>query len=1058
MGSELKITTIKDYFRWLNVLGIAVKSLVSRFTIKCYKHLRSIIIYFSDMVNGFFGLKISFNFFFDYKSMFKNIIVVIFKRVSGGMYHNVSSTFACTTVPHRMMFPFPCPITLDTFVTFIFICRYNIATFYTLWFSALPINTLFAHISFFKTTRIRFHNTFRSLVPRGFTKASLTHFFDNFRTCFFSPLIPRSLSFLKYHNILLKIKRASFSVAYKKRLNFHTLTKSPVFDIKKPILVSSLIIACLFLNVKFCEAQQEERFYSILTFDKLLNSHSSPWVLTDNQASEVRNVRANREYGSVSKRATMLALMDGSASIIGLHRYYKANTIQRTINAESTFLYDVSSAGVQTLLASGLSDGAWWSFITYQDIAIGMNGTDKAIKWDGSLSVTDNTDAHRTAGNLVAELGAPFAELNTGSNLTASKWYQYKMAHYDGSSYTYSTARSNPIKTGSTVRDIYLTDIPIGETGTTTRYIYRTLGAADKATVLADTTYYLVGTLSDNSTGVLADTVTDATADDNVSPNWTTASGGTDITPTIGKYCVVNRERLFIAGNSTNPSNLDWSDEFNPDYFPSSDSEPIREDDGDAITAIFNQTGLLRVFKTRTLLNFYTDASSSDDWYASDPISHIGCPAPYSVANTPLGAMYLAYGGIHKFDGQNSVLVSDAVTPDILDILETNYDEVSGVYWKNEYLLAYTSLESGESENNRVLIYDIVRDAYTMDYKNINRWVIFGSGTDFGVLYSGDSTSAGFIYAQEGSAEGFRKRLKSDFESGTFDDARVYGDETDPKIELAWDCDIDGWLTELQTKNASITDIDSIETYLPDAIIDRPDTDGTWVSPGYEVNASVYQELLWNENLGEFGDVTFNVRSASSEAGLTSATFSSAYTDPSGSDISGLTANTWVQFRINLSTTNINFTPTLFVNNGYLFTMTYAKSISTYESAYDSIWIGGWEDFGVQGYEKYLQRIRVYYTGDNGTLTFNFKNEEGDTDTSFDIDLSVVPPYTEPDTGNVYEGVGDYKVYTYYTKDNSEGDAPIGQYWQFKISENGDYNNLWSVSKIEVGYDRVPLD
>lgn len=807
--------------------------------------------------------------------------------------------------------------------------------------------------------------------------------------------------------------------------------------------------------------EKQTHFYEIKSFAPGLNSMASHFLLTSDKghsASETRNVRTNKTYGSIAKRPTMLALLDGSNAITGLHRYYKADLTQKTINAELTYLYDVSAAGVQTLIGQGFTSGKWWSFLTYMNTAIGMNGYEQPIKWDAALLNTANTDGHRTAGYLVAELGAPFAELNTGTDLDASSWYAYKVAFSDGTTETYSDAKSNLILTGAAVYNVSLTDIPIGVTGTTSRIIFRTDGGASASAVdaLGNGDYKLLATISDNSTTTYNDTTADG-ALTTVYSTWITDNSASAVTPPKGKYCLINKERLFVSGNTTNPSYIYWSDEYNPDYFTGTEYESILEDDGDAITAIKNQLGIPVIFKTNSVSKFYTDASSSSDWYGSDPFPAVGCPAPYSVANTPKGIAYLGRGGIYLFNGQVSSMISDAVTPDVNDILETNLEEASGVYWKNEYQLAYTSLKSGASSNNRVLVYDFVRNSYVLDYKNINRWIPFGAGTDYGVLYSGDSTSDGYIYAQEGAGTDFLINLKSEFNAGTFDDARVYGDETDPTVELAWDCDIDGWLVELQTKDANITDIDSIITYLPNAIIDRPDTDGTWTSPGYEVLASEYQELLWNENIGEYGDITFNVRSASTEAGLTGA-WSSAYTDPSGSDISGLTANDWVQFKINLSTTDIDYTPTLYVVDRYVFSMKFTKNVSTYESVYDSIWKGGWDDFGLKGYNKYIKRIKVYYTGDLGTLTFNFKNEKGDFDTSFDIDLGQAHYYKEEDTDNTYTGIGDYKVYTYYACDNSDGYAPIGQYFQFKISENGDYDNAWEVHNVEIAFTRSTLD
>ena len=821
-------------------------------------------------------------------------------------------------------------------------------------------------------------------------------------------------------------------------------------DFRKIISISIIISLC-FCTFAFA---QEKRIYEIADLSKGMNTQANPWILADNQASEVRNVRFNESFGGVAKRPCMLALADGANPITGLHRYYKVDLTQRTINTESTFIYDVSDAGVQTKIGTGFTDGKWWSFITYMDMAIGMNGYDQPIKWDGSLSATANTDAHRTAGYLVTELGAPFAELNTGTDLDSAKWYMYKVAFSDGTTETYSNAKSNGILTGAEVYNINLTDIPIGVSGTTSRILFRTEGAASYAAVdaLGNGDYKLLATISDNSTMTYADAIADGSLT-TVYSTWITDNSASSVTPPLGKYCEINKEVLFIAGDVNYPSYLYWSDTYNPDYFTGTDYESIREDDGDTITFIKNQLGILVVGKTNTIEKFYTTADSSSDWYASNPFPAEGCPAPYSVANTPKGIAYLGRGGIYVFNGQTSSLISDAVTPNINDILETNVDEAAGVYWKNEYLLAYTSLTSGESQNNRVLIYDFVRDSYSLDYKNVNYWTPFGSGTDYGVLYSGDSTSDGYIYAQRGAGKDFKKNLKSEFNAGTFDDARVYGDETDPTMELAWDCTIDGWLAEIQVNEAGVTTINGIalSTTYADSIIDRPDTDGTWTSPGYEVNASAYQELIWNENLGTYGDVTFNVRSAATEAGLTGA-WSAAYTDPSGSDISGLTANTWVQFKINLSTTDIDYTPTLYVADGYLFTMLYTKAVSTYEGVYDSIWQGGWEDFGIKGYRKLIKRIKIFYKGTEGTLNFNFKNETGDFDGSFDIDLSIVPFYEEPDTENTYTGVGEYKVYTYYAEDNSEGDAPNGQYWQFKLSENGDYNNLWVVDRIEIMY------
>ena len=804
-------------------------------------------------------------------------------------------------------------------------------------------------------------------------------------------------------------------------------------------------------------AEPQKLFYHVISFEKGMNTHISPWILQDNQSSVSQNIRYNKIYGGFSKRSKGLTYGSDSNPVTGLHRYYNSSDVKRLIRADSTKLYvGNDDTGAWTQIGQGFTDGKWWNFVNYKDIAIGMNGSDNAIKYDGCILATANTDGHRTAKDLFAELGAPFAELNTGTDLDASKWYQYKVAFYDGTSYYYSTAKSNPILTGAAVYNISLTDIPIGNTDITHRYIYRTLGAASRADCVADTTYYLVGTLADNSTTTLSDTVTDDTADDDAAPKWSTAVAGTNVTPPACKYPLIHVERLFLAGDTDNPSDLNWSDEYNPDFFLPTDYERIREDDGDSITFIREQNGVLTVAKENTIQLYFTDASSSSSWYTSTPKSFVGCPAPYSVANTPKGLFYLGRGGIYRFDGRMSHLASDAVTPEIADILETALDDVSGFFWKNEYHMAYTSSSSGATANDRVLVYDLVRDAYTLDHKSVNRWIAFNAGTDYGILYSGGSDSSGTVYALEGSAKLFDKRYKSEFDAGTYDDVRSYGTQNSPILELGWDCTINGWLTELKTKDSDIDTIDEIVTYLADAIIDRPDTDGTWVSPAYQINAEQFDKIYWNENLGSFGDITVQFRVASTSAGLASATYGTAYTDPSGSDISSVTANSFIQFRFNLSTSNIDYTPTMFVSDGYLFKMDYSKRGTTYEGNFASNRTGGWTDFKIPAYNKDIRRIKIFYTGSAGALTVNFKNDTGDFDTDFDIDLSISPQYTEPDTDNTYSGTEDHKIYTYYTCDNSEGDAPTGQFWQFSFSDES--TNEWTVERMEIVYTRSLMD
>jgi hypothetical protein len=854
-----------------------------------------------------------------------------------------------------------------------------------------------------------------------------------------------------YHFYASKIKAAFGGL--KETVKFLHLLAASVVKIKNPFLSSGISIA-LFLVMSinvYCQETQD-RFYVLTSFEKGLNSHASSLILNDNQATVSQNVRINSRYGSLAKRGAMATIWDaGDYAINSLHRYYKSDGTAKLILATSTYL-DVgdTSAETTTHISSGLSDGKRWQFTTFKDMAIGTNGYDQPLKYDGKTTTTANTDGARTVGELCAELGAPFAELQTGTHLTASRWYQYKMMFLVSGVTYYSNARSNPIVTGSTVRDITLTDIPIGPVGTTERYIYRTAANTSQANVEADTTFYLCATISDNTTTTADDTVTDAALVGYTA--WSTA-GKYNCTPPTGKYLTVHKERLWVGGNTTYNSELYFSDDGNPDFFDPDDFFAIRADDGDSITFLKTFLGVLTIGKTNSIQKLYTDGDATTDWYLSDPFSFIGSPAPYTVSITPIGIFYLGRGGLYNFNGVNSSLISDAVTPEIYDISYGDINNAVGVYANNEYRLAYISNKSGATTNNRVLVYDLIRDAYVLDTTDTNCFSIFNSSTDTGAIYYGSSLADGKIRGGTYSPPSINIRYKSEIDSGSFDDTYTGGTETIPLLSIGWDCTIDTWLTELQTKDASITTIDSVGTYLPDATIDTPGTDGTWTSPIYYINAQTLDKLYWNENLGAYGDVTFQVRLGANAGAVAAASWETAVTNPNGSDLSGITANTYIQIRANLSTTDITYLPLLYQTDGYLFRLLYERIGSDKESSVTSVYKTGWKNFGVTGYKKMIKRIKVFYTGTSGDVLFNIKGGDGDIDKTFTINLSVEPDFSTTDE---YSGDEGQKIYTFYPSMNSETDPSlISQLFQFTLTETGTIS--WEINRIEFMYEVLPI-
>jgi len=608
--------------------------------------------------------------------------------------------------------------------------------------------------------------------------------------------------------------------------------------------------------------------------------------------------------------------------------------------------------------------------------------------------------------------------------------------YYDGSTTWYSTAVSNPIQTGSSVQDITLTDIPLGPSGTTNRYLYRTEGQASR-NALAAATFYLAVTINDNTTTTANDTTDDATLVGQT--EWDT-SGKSNLTPPIVKYITIHKERLFGANKPNYNSYLFWSYAYKPDIFSASDYDFVRIDDGDEITFLREQLGKLVIGKTNTITNFETQ-NSSDTYWQFYTYSFVGCPAPYSVSTSPIGIIYLGWDGIYVYNGQTSQLISDVVTKDIRDISQANLSNVAGIYFQNEYHLAYTSKESGASDNDTVLIYDTVRDSYVIDDKEINCYTVFNSGNDFGTLYGGSSAEDGNVYAHNPALSTLIFRYKSDFQAGTSDSLSIGGTENAPSIEL-------GWGVTMDSITLSGVTLDSV-TY-ESATMDRKSTTGYWWSPEIQVNASDYDKLYWNETLGAYGDIVFNIRSEGTEDEVSadSLAWSSDFTDPAGSDVSTLTADDWIQLRATLTTSDIIYSPSLDILNNYVIKLVYSKVGSAAETAVNSLWKSGYNDFGKPTIPKRIWGITVYYTGTAGTLTVGLENGEGDIDTSFDIDLSVDP---SDSTTDMYHGTTNYKIYKWLAPANSSSNpTPIGRSWMFSVQE--DEATIWNIFTIEVKY------
>ena len=898
-----------------------------------------------------------------------------------------------------------------------------------------------------------------------------------------------------------------------------------------------------------------------------LAQKQSDFNLKTSQAVTAENLRLDNPWGSISRRTNLrtYGTADAVEPITGLFRQYLFNGDKVLLAFHGDEMEKgTDSSGAFTNILNLTTGDKRWSCVTWHNISICSDGTNQPIKYDGSSA------SATYLGSLLA------LDVGSGSGPVTGN-YTYKVGCYSA---TYTVLLNQVSNTfAANGNDVALSMIPVcnsttlnGE-ATTGRKIYRTDSGGSTYKLLSN------GTIANNT----AVTLTDSDVDGGLGAAM--PAGDATWTPPKGKFLLVQNNRLFLANNtSSSPSRVSYGSAGSHDIFDTSAETgylDIRQNDGDAITFMKGNLGLLTIGKNNTIQKIYIDGADPDaDWSISDPLSYVGCQAPHSAVNSPLGIVYLGKDGIYRFNGQYSELISESVTPTIEDISQTDLENVVGIYHNNFYHMAYKSEASGEAFNNRVLVLDVLAKAYTIDLLNINSFTTFNSGNDFGVLYAGASDS-GSVYAYSNEINEVVHKRHSDF-TGLWDDMRYIptsttGDSEDPILEISRTETID----ELSgTINALV------------GVIDRQDVAGHYVSQPLAIGATTLDKIYWNEVTPGAGTVTFQIRTSPTgeknlllnddfefwdnwatgtplteqpndwsftqdgtggsadqsttevkrgtysckitksdasqsyvsiaipnptnyrsktlafsgwvksantvaskvrfqitdgttttttnyangagweelqgtiavAAGATAITFkavvetgadavayfdrvmvieaadavndwtawSTAVTNSSGSDISGTTADTYLQYLINLTTSDITVTPTIVKAGGYNVHITYAKEGTAQSTNIPITWESGWLDMGQPSLTKELKTLEVYHSGTTGTLTVTVENFIGDTDT-FAINLSSNP--------------------TRYKQAFTSGTLP-GKLFKINISNTGILP--LEISKIIIGYDLAP--
>jgi hypothetical protein len=508
-----------------------------------------------------------------------------------------------------------------------------------------------------------------------------------------------------------------------------------------------------------------------------MNNKTEDLELQEKWVEMSQNTRHEPEPGAVVKRPPITYYNEtslGSGGMVGLYRLHTSGGDNIAVGVHGTKAYvGVDSTGVMTEIRSGLTDGKRCSFQTYQDLMIAGNGYDNCWVYDGS---TDN---------VTWELGACKARPPVaGGDLDAEATYYYSVTFVVNAVEMISGAVSNTVTTTAANKKVEITHIPLGPPGCTERKIYRTEGDGSSLKLLT--------TVTDNDSTVLetANNSESLNVFDDVADGSLGAAmdAVTDAMPK-GNKLNLHRERLFITGDPNNRSKIYYSDPYLPHYILVNTDLMYMEvspEDGDVIQDIPIQMGTMCCIKKNTIRKLHVTSPVSgadpDTWFAEDPISFTGARAQWSIVQTPYGIIFLGWNSWYLFDGAKVTPIIDEFNTD--NILESQYENVFAYWTQQGVLLAcYTDTETGGQDNNRIMRYNIKRQALSMDILNVNViHALTGGDEGGGVLYGGSVD--GYIYRAVEADFWYRLRSKSTAESGTKYNTFVGGTSSAPYIEI----------------------------------------------------------------------------------------------------------------------------------------------------------------------------------------------------------------------------------------------------------------------------------
>lgn len=480
--------------------------------------------------------------------------------------------------------------------------------------------------------------------------------------------------------------------------------------------------------------------YSIERFDGGLNTSDNPTLIDPTESPDCLNVvfddrgAVNTRPGSAKWNTTAIGSfpVDWGISYSNNQIVWANGTMYTTSGVSGTTFTAITQS------SGKFSTGVKVAAIVYQNILFTSDGTNGPWKYSGDGNFY----------NMGIDTPNPPVASGTSAGCVSTGTYYYAVSFVNSQVVEGDISAASNSVTISSSSTIGLTSIPVGSSlaGVNARYIYRAEAASGP--------FRYITTVSGNTITTLADTV----------PNG--AEGKPPILdgtkPDAFKTIDLHKERLFFD-SAEDRSFLRYTEIGNPFIAPGANEEPILQGNGESIVAIASQDSILIAFKENFAQGIITvDPADDTTWQKADLPTNLGIVSAKAWTRMENGIMFIGrqykkLTGLHYLTGLQvvegsdgklrSLTMSKKVEPTLLeDIAQSAYSSVVLSTYGNRLYFSFPFTTT--STNNRIMWLDLTRVGMNGQPGSWSFWSGINANcfyTHNGLLFSGDSTSTGFV-------------------------------------------------------------------------------------------------------------------------------------------------------------------------------------------------------------------------------------------------------------------------------------------------------------------------